>query len=126
MTETLWEELVLLPVKALSDQELGQLRRSSRSGSGLTSSVVGEQRRRGLLVEGSGFGSERIKKISEMNSQRPITHEIEDLEDFHLSLNRLRDRIDELLSQHGDADIFTNMSFGPHGDDPRIKVFVRE
>ena len=129
LTKEYWDELVRLPIESLSDRELGQLRRSNRGGSGLAAAVVAEQGRRGLLLprpSGGGWPKEQVSRLQDMNSTRPATLEVEDLADFHMNLSFLRDRIDQLLSQHGNAEIFTNVDFGPHGeDDPKVRVFIK-
>ena len=117
LTQEVWNELVDKPIRALKDVELAQLRRSNRGGSALRSEVVAEQRRRGLLE--AGTDKERIKNLRDYSDAAPIQHSIDELDDFHMSLESFHQHITRLLDEHGpQAQIFVDAGYN------NVSVFV--
>lgn len=108
LTREVFEELTEKPIKSLKDVELAQLRRSNRGGSILSSEVIAEQRRRGLLDPRTD--KELIKNLGDYpDEDAPIQHYIDVLQDFHMPLEMLKEHIDQLIEQYGPrAQIFVD------------------
>ena len=111
LTQQVWEELTQKPVKLLKDVELAQLRRSNRGGSRLRSAIIAEQLRRELIDPSTH--KEHIKNLRDYpDPDTPIKYSIDELSDFHLPLEVLRDKIEELIAAHGPrAQIFVDAGY---------------